>query len=173
MGGRARRLTWNRRLRAALAIAAFLSLPACASHRKPPTPEPPATPAPPPPPQPQTPPPTPPSTEEPGKGDRGIASWYGPGFVGKETANGESYDESKLTAAHAWLPFGTRVRVTLVETGRSVIVRINDRLRRPDRVIDLSRAAARTIGLIEPGTGEVQLEVLPRKAGSEVATPGQ
>jgi rare lipoprotein A len=173
MGHPASRVTSNWWIRAAVAVAAFLSLPACASHRKPPTPEPPATPAPPPPPQPQTPPPTPPPPEEPGNGNQGIASWYGPGLVGKETANGESYDESKLTAAHAWLPFGTRVRVTLIETGRSVIVRINDRLRRPDRVIDLSRAAAQTIGLIEPGTGEVRLEVLPRKAGSEVATPGQ
>jgi rare lipoprotein A len=138
------------------------------------SPEPPATPAPPAPPQPQTPPPPePPSPGEPGIGDHGIASWYGPGFVGKETSNGERYDENRLTAAHAWLPFGTRVRVTLVETGRSVIVRINDRLRLPDRVIDLSRAAARTIGLIDPGVGEVRLEVLPRKGGSEVATPGR
>jgi rare lipoprotein A len=53
-----------------------------------------------------------------------------------------------------------------------VIVRINDRLLRSDRIIDLSRAAARTIGLIEPGTGEVHLEVLPRKGGSDNATPG-
>src|SRR5262245_15970968 len=152
-----------------MAIAALFLFGACASHRQPVTPEPPATPAPPPPPQPQPPPPT----SEPSGGDHGIASWYGPGFVGKETSNGETYDENRLTAAHAWLPFGTRVRVTSVETGRSVIVRINDRLRRSDRIIDLSRAAASTIGLIEPGTGEVRLEVLPRKGGAELATPGQ
>jgi rare lipoprotein A len=64
------------------------------------------------------------------------------------------------------------VRVTFLETGRSVIVRINDRLLRPDRIIDLSRAAARTIGLIEPGTGEVRLDVLPRKGGSDNAMRG-
>jgi peptidoglycan lytic transglycosylase len=167
--GRSR--TGTRGLRAAVAAAALVAGGACASH-KPPTPEPPATPAPPaPPPQPQTPPPGSPSPEE-LSGDHGIASWYGPGFVGKETSNGERYDENRLTAAHAWLPFGTRVRVIRVENGRSVIVRINDRLQRSDRIIDLSRAAARTIGLIEPGTGEVRLEVLPRKGGADVATPG-
>ncbi len=96
-----------------------------------------------------------PSTEE------GIASWYGPGFDGKETANGERYDQDALTAAHPTLPFGTRVRVTLLATGRNVVVRINDR--GPDfdpRIIDLSRAAGRALGLIRPGTGQVRLEVL-------------
>jgi peptidoglycan lytic transglycosylase len=167
--GLGQRVIRRRKLRATIAVAAMLCLGACASHR-PPTPEPPATPAPPPPPQPQTPPPSGPS--EPPGGDRGIASWYGPGFDGKATSNGEKYDPSRLTAAHAWLPFGTRVRVTFLETGRSVIVRINDRLLRPDRIIDLSRAAARTIGLIEPGTGEVRLDVLPRKGGSDNAMRG-
>jgi rare lipoprotein A len=92
--------------------------------------------------------------------EEGIASWYGPGFDGKLTANGETYDQDAMTAAHPSLPFGTRVRVTLVATGCSVIVRINDRGPRYDRTIDLSRAAGRALGLIEDGIGEVRLKVL-------------
>jgi rare lipoprotein A len=92
--------------------------------------------------------------------EEGIASWYGPGFDGKLTANGETYDQDAMTAAHPSLPFGARVRVTLVATGCSVIVRINDRGPRYDRTIDLSRAAGRALGLIEDGIGEVRLQVL-------------
>ena len=92
--------------------------------------------------------------------EEGIASWYGPGFDGKVTANGEVYDQDAMTAAHPSLPFGTRVRVTLLATGRSVVVRINDRGPRYDRAIDLSRAAGRALGLIEGGIGEVRLQVL-------------
>jgi rare lipoprotein A len=91
---------------------------------------------------------------------KGEASWYGPGFDGRKTASGERYDEEELTAAHPTLPFGTRVRVTLLETGRSVVVRINDRGPTTDKIIDLSRGAARALGLIEPGVGAVRLEVL-------------
>jgi rare lipoprotein A len=90
----------------------------------------------------------------------GIASWYGPGYHGKQTSSGERYDQDGLTAAHERFAFGTRVRVTLLSTRRSVIVRINDRLPRKDRIIDLSRGAARQIGLIGPGTGRVRLEVV-------------
>jgi rare lipoprotein A len=90
----------------------------------------------------------------------GIASWYGPGYHGKRTSSGERYDMDALTAAHERYAFGTRVRVTLLSTGRSVEVRINDRLPRRDRAIDLSRAAARAIGLIGPGTGKVRIEVV-------------
>jgi rare lipoprotein A len=90
----------------------------------------------------------------------GIASWYGPGYHGKRTASGERYDMDALTAAHERYAFGTRVRVTLLSTGRSVEVRINDRFPSKKRVIDLSRAAARAIGLIGPGTGQVRLEVV-------------
>ena len=78
----------------------------------------------------------------------GLASWYGPGFQGRRTANGEKFNTHALTAAHKTLPFGTRVRVVNRQNGRSVVVRINDRgphVR--GRVIDLSRAAARAIGL--------------------------
>ena len=90
----------------------------------------------------------------------GIASWYGPGYHGKLTANGERFDQDGLTAAHYNWAFDTRVKVTLLSSGASVIVRINDRFPRRDRVIDLSRGAARRIGLIGPGTGKVRLEVL-------------
>lgn len=92
--------------------------------------------------------------------EEGIASWYGPGYHGKRTSSGEVFDQEALTAAHRTFVFGTRVKVTLISTGRSVVVRINDRLPRADRVIDLSRAAARRIGLIGPGTGRVRVEVV-------------
>lgn len=90
----------------------------------------------------------------------GIASWYGPGFHGRRTASGERYNQETFTAAHGNLPFGTRVRVTLLATNRSVVVRINDRLPRRDRIIDLSRAAARAIHLLDRGVGKVRLEVI-------------
>ncbi len=83
-----------------------------------------------------------------GKTLSGRASWYGPGFHGRRTASGERFNTNALTAAHRSLPFGTRVRVVNRRTGRSVVVRINDR--GPfahGRVIDLSRAAAQSIGL--------------------------
>lgn len=91
---------------------------------------------------------------------RGEASWYGPNFAGRPTANGEIFDPSRLTAAHPSLPFDTRVRVTSLENGRSVVVRINDRgpFAR-GRVIDLSRAAAEAIGLIGSGVADVRIEL--------------
>jgi rare lipoprotein A len=102
----------------------------------------------------------------------GIASWYGPGFHGNRTANGEIYDQYELTAAHPTLPLGTRAMVTNLENGRAVEVRINDR--GPfvgGRVVDLSYAAARTIGLVGPGTARVRIEVLgPPAAPVVVAT---
>jgi rare lipoprotein A len=91
----------------------------------------------------------------------GEASWYGGKFHGRTTANGETYDMDGLTAAHRSLPFGSRVRVTNQATNESVIVRINDR--GPfvgNRVIDLSRAAAKAVRLIGPGVAPVRLEVL-------------
>ena len=90
----------------------------------------------------------------------GTASWYGPGYDGKRTSSGEVFDQEALTAAHHDWAFGTRVEVTLLSTGKKVVVRVNDRLPRRDRVIDLSRGAARRIGLIGPGTGRVRLEVV-------------
>lgn len=93
----------------------------------------------------------------------GAASWYGPGFHGRQTASGERFDQNAMTAAHRTLPFGTRLRVTNETNGRSVVVRVNDR--GPfvgKRLIDLSRGAAERIGLIRKGIGRVRLEVLPR-----------
>jgi rare lipoprotein A len=97
----------------------------------------------------------------PGTTQTGIASWYGPGYHGKTTASGERFDQDALTAAHRYWAFGTRVRVTLLSTGKSVVVRINDRFPgTKGRVIDVSRGAARRIGLIGPGTGKVRLEIV-------------
>lgn len=91
----------------------------------------------------------------------GRASWYGPGFHGRRTANGERYNQNALTAAHRHLRFGTKVRVTNLRNGRSVVVRINDRgPYAKGRVIDLSAAAAQTIGMIEMGVAPVSIEVL-------------
>lgn len=91
----------------------------------------------------------------------GMASWYGPGYDGKRTSSGEVYDQDALTAAHYNWAFGTKVRVTLLSTGRSAVVRVNDRFpNHKGRVIDLSKGAARAIGLIGPGTGQVHLEVI-------------
>ena len=91
----------------------------------------------------------------------GIASYYAEEFHGRKTANGETYNMNELTAAHRTLPFGTKVRVVNRDTGRSVIVRINDRGPfKDDRVIDLSLAAAKQLGLIATGTGAVLLEIL-------------
>ena len=91
----------------------------------------------------------------------GEASWYGPGFYGNRTANGEIYRQGTMTAAHRTLPFGTKVRVTNLWNGRSAVIRINDR--GPfvaHRVIDLGHGAASTLGLISSGIAEVRLEVL-------------
>jgi rare lipoprotein A len=123
------------------ALGLFLAvgtLAACATHRPPVTAVTPAT----------------------GTVREGIASWYGPGYNGRQTSSGETFDQDDLTAAHYDWAFGTRVRVTLLSTGKSVVVRINDRFPRRDRIIDVSRGTARAIGLIGPGTGRVRLEVL-------------
>lgn len=91
----------------------------------------------------------------------GHASWYGPGFYGGRTANGERFTRGTLTAAHRHLPFGTRVRVTNLRNGRSAVVRINDRGPfHGDRVIDLAHGAADVLGLIDSGIARVRLEVL-------------
>jgi rare lipoprotein A len=91
--------------------------------------------------------------------EQGIASWYGPGFHGRKTASGEVFDQNDMTAAHRKLPLGSEVTVTNVETGKSVEVEINDR--GPyvgDRRIDLSKAAARKLGILEEGTAKVRIE---------------
>ena len=101
------------------------------------------------------------SFPDPGFVQEGVASWYGPGYHGRRTSSGEVFDQEAMTAAHVSFAFGTQLRVTFLSTGRSVVVRINDRFpSHKGRVIDLSRAAARRIGLIGPGTGRVRLEVV-------------
>lgn len=91
----------------------------------------------------------------------GIASWYGPGFHGNLTANGEVYDQREMTAAHPSLPFGTEVRVTNQNTGLSAIVRINDRgPYAGGRIIDLSAAAAYAVGMVNSGIAPVTVEIL-------------
>ena len=104
-----------------------------------------------------------PAVEAPSRGTvvEGMASWYGPGFHGKRTASGEIYDMDDVSAAHLYWAFGTRVKVTMLDTGASVVVRVNDRFPgHKGRVIDLSRGAARAIGLIGPGVAKVRLEIV-------------
>ena len=92
---------------------------------------------------------------------RGAASWYGPGFYGRTTASGERLRKGTLTAAHRTLPFGTRVRVTNLNNGRSVIVRINDRGPfRYHRVIDLAHGAAQQLQMMQAGEVPVRLEIV-------------
>ena len=91
----------------------------------------------------------------------GEASWYGPGFFGNRTANGEVFRPGTMTAAHRTLPFGTKVKVTNLRNGKETIVRINDR--GPfsgHRVIDIAHGAAQHLGLVSSGIAQVRLEVL-------------
>jgi rare lipoprotein A len=91
----------------------------------------------------------------------GLASWYGPKHQGKRTASGEVFDQNKFTAAHRTLPWGSLVKVTNLDNGKSVHVRINDRGPfTKGRVIDLSRAAARALGMVESGVSPVRMELL-------------
>ena len=97
----------------------------------------------------------------------GEASWYGPGFHGQETANGETFNKNEMTAAHPSLPMGTMAKVTNLENGKKVDVRINDR--GPfsgNRAIDLSSAAANKLDMKKGGTTEVKIETKPVKKKS-------
>lgn len=99
---------------------------------------------------------------QPSATEQGIASWYGGPFEGQKAASGEVYHQEELTAAHRTLAFGTKVRVRRLDSGQSVVVRINDR--GPfvgSRIIDLSYAAARGLGMTHPGIVAVAVEVLP------------
>ncbi len=96
-----------------------------------------------------------------GHEQKGVASWYGPGFHGKKTASGEKYDMFDYTAAHSSLPLDTVVRVKNLKTDKEVVLRINDR--GPfvgDRVLDVSLTAARELGMIGPGTAPINLKVI-------------
>ena len=105
--------------------------------------------------------------------ERGVASWYGRKFHGEKTSTGEVYDMYAMTAAHPTLPLPSYARVTNVATGKSVIVRVNDR--GPflhNRVIDLSYAAAHRVGIAQKGSGEVEVEaILPGTATMLAAAP--
>ena len=141
-----------------VAAAASALLTACASHPAPP-----------------------PTSVETGWQQEGEASWYGPGFHGRQTASGEVYDMEAMTAAHRELPFGSRIHVVNLDNGLETWVRINDRgpFAR-GRVLDLSRAAARKLDMLGSGTARVRLEVLDgvaaatpvRAAAAPVAIPG-
>lgn len=97
--------------------------------------------------------------------ETGIASWYGPQFHGKLTANGERFDMYELTAAHRTLQLPSLVRVTNLENGRSLVVRVNDRgPYKRERVIDLSKKAADLLGYKSKGTAKVRIEVLPQES---------
>ena len=107
------------------------------------------------------------------KNETGVASWYGPTFHGKRTANGEIYDQNELTAAHRTLQMPSLVRVTNLENGRSIVVRVNDRGPfKKGRVIDVSKRAAELLGFIGQGTARVRLEVL-EKESRKIATAAQ
>ena len=93
--------------------------------------------------------------------EAGDAHWYGPGFHGRRTANGERFDRNGLTAAHRDVPLGTYARVTSMATGRRVVVRVNDRHAGPeDAVIDLSQGAASELGIAGRGASPVRVEIL-------------
>jgi rare lipoprotein A len=89
--------------------------------------------------------------------ESGTASYYSMRYNGRRAASGARFDQTELTAAHAWLPFGTKVRVTLAGTSRTVIVTITDRIYSTSRVVDLSAAAARALGMISRGVATVTL----------------
>jgi rare lipoprotein A len=92
---------------------------------------------------------------------KGMASWYGPGFHGRRTASGERFNSYEMTAAHRYLPFGTRLRVVNESNGRSVVVRVNDRGPFTHRrIIDLAKGPAQALGLTSTGTGYVSLHRL-------------
>lgn len=102
--------------------------------------------------------------------ETGIASWYGPGFHEKRTANGEIYDQNDMTAAHKTLPMPSIVRVTNLDNGRSVVVRVNDR--GPfvaGRVVDMTRRGAQLLGFLGNGTAKVRVQIMPDETRAVVA----
>jgi rare lipoprotein A len=144
-------------VRVAFLLTATLSMAACMGHPAPPAPpvQPASAPA------------------EPVFSEVGKASWYGKFHQGRTTASGDKFDMNDLTAAHRTLPLGTEATVTNLENGRSVDVVVNDRgPYRQDRVIDLSKRAAETLGIKDQGVGKVKIEVMPKDDGVETATIG-
>jgi rare lipoprotein A len=90
-------------------------------------------------------------------GQTGTASYYSNAYHGRRAADGSRFDQRLLTAAHAWLPFGTKLKVTLAGSGRSVVVTVTDRIYSARRIVDLSAAAARQLGIMHRGLAEVSL----------------
>lgn len=102
--------------------------------------------------------------------ESGQASWYGTGFHGRPTSSGAIFNQNALTAAHSTLPLGTKIRVTMQETGQSVVVTVNDRLPwKRVRIIDLSRGAARQLGMLDSGVSMVTLSAPGAAEPIEVA----
>ena len=105
------------------------------------------------------------ASDAPPKIQVGLASWYGPGFHGEETASGEIFNQREMVAAHRTLPFGSVVRITNLENGRRVALRVIDRGPygrnfRNGTIVDVSRGAARRLGFIKEGLVRVRLEVI-------------
>jgi peptidoglycan lytic transglycosylase len=93
-------------------------------------------------------------------GEEGVANFYSDKFQGKKTASGEVYDKNGLTASHKKIPYGTKVKVTNVENGKSVVVTVNDRMAASNpAVIDVTRRAAEELGFVKAGKAKVKLEV--------------
>jgi rare lipoprotein A len=112
------------------------------------------------------------SARQSGQVQRGLASYYGPGFHGQQTASGEVFDQNQMVAAHRTLPLGSIVRVTNLENGRAVELRVIDRgpygaNRRKGTIIDVSKGAARRLGFIEDGLVRVRVEVLDEETAGE------
>lgn len=106
--------------------------------------------------------------------ETGIASWYGPGFHEKTTANGEQYDQNELTAAHKTLPMPSLVRVTNLDNGRAVVVRVNDRGPYANgRIIDMSRRGAQLLGFDGAGTAKVRVQILAEESRAIAAAARQ
>lgn len=96
-----------------------------------------------------------------GYNETGVASWYGPGFHGRKTANGEIYNQNAMTAAHKTLPLNSKVKVTNLQNNKSVVLRVNDRgPYHGPRIIDLSKAAAEYLGVLHKGTAKVRVTAL-------------
>lgn len=112
------------------------------------------------------------SAQQAGDIEEGSATWYGSRYHGRKTTSGEVYNKNHMTAAHPTLPFGTKVKVTNLDTDKAVVVRINDR--GPfvgGHIIDLSEASARLIGLRRSGTAQVRVEILPNLDRQVAAIP--
>jgi rare lipoprotein A len=102
-----------------------------------------------------------PAQANPNAAQTGMASYYGPKFHGKRTASGERFNQNAMTAAHRTAPFGSQIRVTNLASGKSVVVRVNDRgpfIR--GRIVDVSTVAARQLGLVQRGVGRVRVQRL-------------